>query len=242
MKTHLSNNRISFLLVASLIFVGACGDGSKGDGIVVENCERLEREEFDDCTVEGVQDPSENGPRAEGMNDFCASPCNSVELLNLGYKDYRNLSFMRGTEELVRGLALRNNPHLENFEGMEDLVVSGEEGNHFIEENPELKNFKGLESLQELRDGATINGNGLESMDGLESLEVIEGRLQMQGNDDLTSLRGLESLERIGTDLDIRYNESLPECEVDWLSERVEVEGKVRAESNGPSGDEHCDD
>ncbi|MFW5967460.1 MAG: hypothetical protein ACOCV2_08080 [Persicimonas sp.] len=243
MKAH---HHMLITTATCCLFLMSCG-GEDESGETVEECDRYEVEEFEDCTFEGILDDPEF-PRDEytdhlqGIDEYCDSKCRNVERITIGNSEYRDLAPLMGTED-SSGLGLNNNAHLDSLHGLEDLETID---NSLIEFNPKLENFEGLESLERIegRDFITIDTNeGLKSMDGLESLRVIEPTLRITNNKDLEDLRGLESLERIGGNLTIEANARLPECEIDWLVDRVEVEGNVNIDDNGFAleGDGHCE-
>jgi hypothetical protein len=82
-------------------------------------------------------------------------------------------------------------------------------GDLAIEYSP-LTSLEKLECLAHVGGRLDIKLNeSLTSLAGLESLESVGGRLDIEHNDSLTSLSGLENITSIGEDLEISYNFSL---------------------------------
>ncbi len=116
-------------------------------------------------------------------------------------------------EEMV----LRNNPLLENVDGLRSLTsvpfVS-------IRNNPMLAGLDGLAGLTSIPVNLTVTSTGVTSLEGLHNVTSI-GEVTIQGNSELTSLDGLRSLTRIFTHVQIYGNERLPDCEVCQMLEQL---------------------
>ncbi|MFW5966446.1 MAG: hypothetical protein ACOCV2_02955 [Persicimonas sp.] len=233
---------------ACCLFLLSCGGEDNSSGEKVEDCERYEVEEFEDCTYEGILDDpeypeDEYTDHLQNIEQFCDSKCRSVEIVLVGNSSYENLEPLSGMQEIQGVLNVYQNEHLQTLGGLDNLTTFDAGGS--IRFNPELENLEGLGALEEITgsDSFSIYNNGIKSMDGLESLEVVEPSLKIHDNKNLEDLRGLESLERIEGNLTIEANARLPECEIDWLVDRVEVEGNVNIDDNGFAleGDGHCE-
>lgn len=234
------------LIVAVLISVTFAGCGNQeSEGEEIEECQRYELEEFEDCTAEDfVSDRKEVNPYENTtLKDFCESECGRTQKFWVLGSDYRDLRPATGIREVEESFAVESNEHLESLGGLEDLERIGteDESYAYVKENHSLKSLEGLDSLQHVEGSLQIDWNDdLQSLDGLESLETVSRTLDIDLNKSLTSLRGLESLESVGGNLKISYNESLADCEIDWLVDRVEVEGRIDVNDNGTEETEDC--
>lgn len=143
-------------------------------------------------------------------------------------------------------------------EGSPDTVVALDEdcdaveGDVLIDSDAALRAFAAA-GCAEIRGHLIIGQLEAETLEGLETLERVGGRLAILGNPNLRSLAGLENLQSILEDrealwnsqavgVQIRQNLSLPECEIQWFLDRLvtPVEpADLQLQNNGPEGD--CD-
>lgn len=85
-----------------------------------------------------------------------------------------------------------------------------------------LADFSGLESVERIE--GTLNvfrSPGLTSLRGLENLAVVEGDLFIHLNPNLTSLAALEKLRTVTGTFVVEGNDRLPQSDVDALTARV---------------------
>ena len=79
----------------------------------------------------------------------------------------------------------------------------------------------------------------MKAIDGLQSLETLDGVLTITQNAELTSLEGLKNLTKVTEELEISRNPKLPQCEIDELLSHVDA-GEVNFKLNGSEA-EPCD-
>lgn len=162
------------------------------------------------------------------------SPLSGLELLDSigGSLKVNNIPIhdLPGFDQLKsidKTLFLRNNTNLSSLEGMPQLEYVGNihlEGNGLI-------SLQGLESVEQI-DGFVniLNEHNLEDLNGLENLRQIGKFLVLQGNANLRSLNGLEQLDRIGKHLHIYSNPRLEDLLS--LSSLQAIEGPLHLVSN----------
>ena len=149
------------------------------------------------------------------------------------YNNNSNLSNLEGLNNLVtvKGeLILTGNPNIVNLEGLSRLTSVGgmliglPDDDDAGYENESLTSLKGLESLSRVKGNIRICGNpGLESLDGLNNLEIIDGSLKFENynykntwtvdNSAMSSVTALRSLVFIGGDLLLGGMENLSSLE-----------------------------
>ena len=83
------------------------------------------------------------------------------------------------------------------------------QGSFVIDEIETAADLKTLSGCTTVTGDLSIEYSPLTSLEGLECLEHVEGRLDIKLNESLTRLIGLESLEYVGGDLGISVNRSL---------------------------------
>jgi hypothetical protein len=216
--------------------VGCGSDTDENDNPTPLECERATVTKFDECSYGTLgRDPGIK----EGIEDFCASRCTTVNSIYVKYTNWSDLSFATGLTMLDGQFVVEYNEQLESLDGMDEVMEFGA-GHSRIANNYKLRNLEGLGSLRRVNESFTIRYNGIESIQGLESLEEVEGDLIIERNWKLTDLKALESLERVGEDLFVESNEKLPRCEIDWLVERIDIEGEIRLTGNGAETDADC--
>jgi hypothetical protein len=91
-----------------------------------------------------------------------------------------------------------------------------------------IENFDGLQTVQKIEGNLNLfRSSGFTSLHGFENLERIEGNLSIHLCDNLTSLGALAKLRTITGNLVIQYNNKLPVAAVDELVASVAVGGQV---------------
>jgi hypothetical protein len=219
--------------------VGCGSDTEENDNPTPLECERTTVTEFEECNY-GLW--RRTASTQQEISKLCASRCTIATGIYLEYSDRTDLSFATGLTELEAELLVEHNDQLKNLRGLDDVTVFGSEydGYSRIIQNENLESLEGLDSLRRVNEAFTIQYNGIESLHGLESLEEVEGDLVIDNNWNLTDLKALESLERVGEDLFVESNENLPRCEIDWLVERIDIEGEIRMTGNGAETAADC--
>jgi hypothetical protein len=133
---------------------------------------------------------------------------------------------LRGLDSLQRvgGAFWFSGPRFRDLSGLESLVEVGGTLSLGVAELEDIQALSNVERLGGLR----LIGSEVESLAGLEKLVSIEGdldldrgSLELTNNGSLRSLRALANLTRISGNLIIQNNTSLPQCEVDWLVNRL---------------------
>lgn len=127
---------------------------------------------------------------------------------------------------------------LSRLQGLEALESVG--GVLFIESNDYLLDLDGLSSLASVEKDLYIGLNTqLESLAGLADLTAVGGDLRIASNEQLLDLDGLFNLTSLGGDISIEHNDSLPQCYVDQLVEKLTDlgwSGAVHSEGNDADG------
>lgn len=103
-------------------------------------------------------------------------------------------------------LVISTNSGLISLEGMSNLNYVGSLG---IGSNTLLTNLAGLPELKEIKGDVTIIGNGLQSLEGLDSLFSVGRNFYVYHEDSLLNLRGLDKLNSIGDKLWLYNNDQL---------------------------------
>lgn len=216
------------ILAMALLLMAACGpdgedDSPDGHWLDDFDCERLERETFEDCTYE--EGMSLNGRflnhedfRAQ-LGPFCASPCNKSDGISVdtGGSSITDVAPLRGIREITGGLELTGGG-LASLAGIGDLAV--------VQKNFRMYGTSNIQGLQELGSLTTVGGAfqvseaaGLQTLDGLENLKSAN-HIGITYNPELESIEALESLETARTVL-IANNPKLPTCEAEDLVDRL---------------------
>jgi hypothetical protein len=120
----------------------------------------------------------------------------------------------------------------EDIDGLERLRTIDEY--LILFRNRQLVSIDGLVGLERVGGVVSIRYNAaLPTLVGLGALASVGG-LEVQGNDVLTSLDGLSSLEVVHGDLDISRNPQLSQSEAEAFAARLDVAGEVIVQGNGP--------
>jgi hypothetical protein len=108
------------------------------------------------------------------------------------------------------------------------------DGDFFIFRPHALENLAGLGSLEEVGGvfSVRLDIGSLVDLRGVELLREV-GSLEISNNSSLQSLRGLDRLELVRGDAAIVENGMLHPAEIDSLVMRMRVDGELRIEANG---------
>jgi hypothetical protein len=146
------------------------------------------------------------------------------------------------------------------------MIIPGDddnEGEYIIDDVNTDTDIARLENIECIDGTLSIRGTMLNSLAGLESLQIVVGDLDIWGNDALTSLNGLNNLTSVGDELLIVYNDDLtslsgldnltsvgelhiyandvlPQCIVDEFVAGVTVIGNGSITSNGSTDPGLC--
>lgn len=119
--------------------------------------------------------------------------------LSINGSDITHLDSLYSIEVIQGGFFLTNNS-LINFEGLNNLDTIGEQFN-IGNENPNLVSFEGLESLKKIGsiiyDFHRIRSESIVDFTGLDSLQTVQGILDIKNCSNLTSLNGLGNITEI---------------------------------------------
>lgn len=99
---------------------------------------------------------------------------------------------------------------ISNLNGLNSITLI--DGTLCIKKNGSLTSIAGFSSLEHIEHLMIINNDKLESLHGLESLDTINGRIQIWYNDMLANLSGLDNISHIRSDLMIEGNYSQINC------------------------------
>ncbi|MFK7807887.1 MAG: T9SS type A sorting domain-containing protein [Saprospiraceae bacterium] len=119
----------------------------------------------------------------------------------------QNLNGLGGVIALQRNLRLEDLPVLTDLQGLSNLESVN---NNFVIENialsiPDLSDFQ---SLQFIGGNLELTQTGFTTLNGLENIETINGRLYIQQNDVLVHMQALSNLTSIGDNLiALRFND-----------------------------------
>lgn len=133
---------------------------------------------------------ADNLQSLEGLQN--ATTIGTLELLNL--ESLSNLNGLSGLES-VSTLSLQNNPLFSGFTGLSNAIETNI--NFTIRNNPSLMNMTGLEWLRSAGSFNIIDNGSLVNLNGLESLNHLEGTLNIQNNQNLSSIEALSGLETL---------------------------------------------
>jgi hypothetical protein len=194
------------------------------------------------CTAEDLAQPAEDCTISlidsridtkEELRKICQSPCNKVanglSIIGIeGMTDLRALSRIQTME--YSELEISANPDLKSLDGLESLKSISH--NLYIRENQSLKDISALSGLTKLGGSIVFQSNPqLESLKGLESLETVRN-IYVLNNNKLQDILHFDSLETIDY-LEVLDNPNLPACQIDILTERIEVERTPYVGGNG---------
>ncbi|HWA72190.1 MAG TPA: hypothetical protein VG937_07650 [Polyangiaceae bacterium] len=113
------------------------------------------------------------------------------------------LDALANVSTITGALVIRDNPVLENLDGLSRLRAAG---SLEIRNNPALGNIAGLESLQASRRVSIVENPNLRRLTGLEGLEFLNSLVLSKNG--LYSTSGLDGLREVG-DLVITQNRTL---------------------------------
>ena len=135
------------------------------------------------------------------------------ELVSLeGISNLQQIGYDKQPQAL-NNLLIGRNQKLESIASLENLSGHHFKGNIRITSNPLLESLNGLQIIN-LADGLVEihNNESLLDLNGLENLTQVE-RLKISGNENLISITGLESLETVEYGLEIHNNAALYDLE-----------------------------
>ena len=186
-----------------------------------------------------------------GLTSLEGAPIAS-QLEDLELERNPELRTFAGLPTLARaGLRAIDLPMLESFAALSGVQLTRLE----LSQLPRPIDLRGLEGVLDTVASVTVTNNAeLADLSALASLRDIEGDLHVSLNPRLLNLHGLEGVRSgmiVITDnealeelralsgvetgsVTIARNVSLPECEVDWLRERLAI--PILAADNGPPG------
>jgi hypothetical protein len=95
------------------------------------------------------------------------------------------------------------------------------EGSFVIDEIDTRADLQALSGCTTVTGDLSIEYSSLTSLEGLECLAHVDGRLDIKLNESLTSLVGLESVEYVGGKLVIWYNRALCTSMAEALKDRL---------------------
>jgi len=143
-----------------------------------------------------------------------------------------NLEGLSALEE-VDVLWIDRNSSLISLDGLSPTIKLGDLN---LERNPILNNLECLSSITSIGRNylAIIDNDGLMNLDGLSSLERVDGSLIIERNDNLTNLDGLLALTKVGAESGNRLNISLNPAltNLDGLSHLRAVSGHLLVAEN----------
>lgn len=229
---------IAFLVLLSLLVVGCgdTEETEPPDRFEGMDCPRFEMDSFDDCTFEKDDgDDDVEMSSDEDVEQFCQSSCDKLGHISVrNADDITDMRLYLGVKEAY-GIHIDSADNFEDFEGLENLESL--EGGVYIEDVPALTSLKGLDSLETVGNTFTLHGSGsdipLKTLEGLESLREVEhNSFQVYRLDELRSVDELESLEKVDGELQITNNPKLPNCQAEAIADRVEADN-VQIHGNG---------
>jgi hypothetical protein len=179
-----------------------------------------------------------------------AEQLGGLELSNLG--SLRTLDGLSVASEILGSVEIERLPRLESLSALEELTGIFDPNERITEKLlslthlPLITDLSGLGALREVAGFAMSNLSGLEALDGLRSLEIVNGNIWVTNNRSLRSMEGLADLTIRGERINIEGNESLPRCAIDALVQgwrdngytgSVDLEGLQRCDKPQPSDD-----
>ncbi len=135
------------------------------------------------------------------------SDLDSLYSLQLRFCDsLTNLQVLENLVFVEDWFRIDDNSRLSTLEGLVNLKQVGGLG---ITDNVLLDDLSSLPPLKEIKGNVHIGGNGLQSLEGLDSLATIGGDLLLLYENNLADLHGLENLTTIGNDFWLLRNGAL---------------------------------
>lgn len=119
--------------------------------------------------------------------------------------DITSLSGLQNMNGHVSGLSLFQCPNINDVSGVQfaDMVSIVFNG------LPNLTSFSGLNPPQNLKLLRIKNMGNLETLQGLENIQLVEDLLEITNLDNITSLQGFENVQQVGGELELIGNDNL---------------------------------
>ncbi len=207
-------------------------DAAANDDVLDMGDADIEREVSD--TTDDVATPEDSATDGDGASDGEGD----AEVVVCGEMDnYINIG---GDEDIdaiahctdLLGTLRFGDTIFEDIDGLERLRTIDEY--LILFRNRQLVSIDGLVGLERVGGVVSIRYNAaLPTLVGLGALASVGG-IEVQGNDVLTSLEGLSSLQVVHGDLNISRNPQLSQSEAEAFAARLEVAGEVIVQGNGP--------
>jgi len=136
-----------------------------------------------------------------------------------------SLDGLSGLTEIIGDVDISGNTSLQSLSGLNNLTRV--RGSLEIKSLPNLTDLLGLESLTEVglspADRLYIfNNPQVESLEGLENLETINGTLEMRLMSNLASIAELSTLESITEGINFQNNSQLSFCAIDVICNNLD--------------------
>ncbi|MBN2716843.1 MAG: hypothetical protein JXX14_13410, partial [Deltaproteobacteria bacterium] len=168
-------------------------------------------------------------------------------IINTGLESLSGLEGLRVVGD--GGFDIVSNANLTTVSGLGGLEKA--EGKITIIDNPLLENMEGFSSLISVNSLGIGANSGLKTLDGLETLTIINEYLEVGAEDwngtgdfsnpALKSIYGLRNVTRVGQKVRIWGNTSLPQCQVDEFAATTGIYNIVTISPNGDTDTAYCD-
>lgn len=149
----------------------------------------------------------------------------SLEKLHLANTGVKAITGFNQLDTIEESLEFHYNDNLNSLAGLSSLQSAGSVK---LVKNYALPNLQGLESLQHINGLFQIwEDQAMVSLQGLENLKSVAGPLVLADNLALESVSELVSLERVDEDVAVRFNRQLCESGVQQLIDQVAAAGGI---------------
>ncbi|MBL6985808.1 MAG: hypothetical protein ISR72_01985 [Methylobacter sp.] len=134
-----------------------------------------------------------------GLGKVCVSPKSIL------YSDYFDVSSATLSIQALdfTGQTL-SNTDLATFSVVRNII-----GNLKISDNSTLTSLSGLDNLESIEGDLTITQSGIKHINGLNMLERVKGKIDINHNPELTTINGVTSLDTVDTLITITHNAAL---------------------------------
>lgn len=233
--------RLTLLAAALSMSTGVgCGDSEEEPSSevtyesVLADCERLQRDSYDECTLDMRSIAS-----LRDVREVCASSCSSLDGFTVNFnEELTNLKFLRGFRgEISASALIQENAKLTSLEGMEGFT---EIYWLHILVNKQLTSLTALSNVENVDDLYVKDNTKLDSFNGLESLGEVN-TLRIISNEGLTDIRALANLRRVKRAVHIEDNPNLDRCHIEAVLENVELPSDPTAIEIKGNGDGSCE-